>query len=77
MEHVYSFYHGLMGSRGEDRVFSLATDLWTGDRKISPVENLALELTFTTKELEEVLLSMRPDSAPGLDGLPVTFFKRF
>jgi hypothetical protein len=39
--------------------------------------NRELELTFTAEELEEVLLSMKPDSAPGPDGLPVLFFKRF
>jgi exonuclease III len=77
MEHVYSFYRGLMGARGEERVFSLHSDLWSGDQQIRPEENLALELTFTPAELDEVLLSMRPDSAPGPDGLPVTFFKRF
>jgi hypothetical protein len=36
-----------------------------------------LELTFTTEDLEEVLASMKPDSAPGLDGFPVLFLKRF
>ncbi|XP_047051186.1 ABC transporter G family member 41-like [Lolium rigidum] len=63
--------------KGEERVFSLHSDLWSGDHQILPAENLALELTFTPAELDEVLLSMRPDSAPGPDGLPVTFFKRF
>jgi hypothetical protein len=28
------------------------------------------------EELDEVLLSMKRDSAPGPDGLPVLFFKR-
>jgi hypothetical protein len=41
------------------------------------VENLALELTFTPEELDEVLSIMKPDSAPGPDGLQVVFFKRF
>jgi hypothetical protein len=62
---------------GEDRVFSLASDLWEGGKRISDEENLALELTFTPEELDEVLLSMKPDSAPGPDGLRVLFFKRF
>jgi hypothetical protein len=77
MEHVYDFYRGLMGAPGEDRVFSLASDLWERGKRISEGENLALELTFTPEELDEVLLSMKPDSAPGPDGLPVLFFKRF
>jgi hypothetical protein len=76
MEHVYDFYRGLMGASGEDRVFSLAPDLWERGKRISDGENLALELTFMPEELDEVLLSMKPDSAPGPDGLPVLFFKR-
>jgi hypothetical protein len=66
-----------MGSSREDRVFSLALNPLEEGKRISDVENLALELTFTQEELDEVLLSMKLDSAPGPDGLPVPFFKRF
>ena len=34
-------------------------------------------LTFTEKEMDVVLASMKMDTAPGPDGLPVCFFKRF
>lgn len=51
--------------------------LFSEDRKVSDDENRELELTFTAEELDEVLHSMRPDSAPGPDGLPVLFFKNF
>jgi hypothetical protein len=34
-------------------------------------------LTFTPEELDQVLLDMKPDSAPGPDGIPAVFFKRF
>jgi hypothetical protein len=34
-------------------------------------------LTFTVKKLDDVLASMKVDMAPGPDGLPVIFFKRF
>jgi hypothetical protein len=77
VEHIYEFYQGLMGSVGEDRVFSLAQDLWPDDRRVSEEENLGLELTFTPEELDEVLAGMKPDSAPGPDGLPVAFFRKF
>lgn len=46
-------------------------------KRVSDKENDALRLTFTAEELDKVLESMKPDSAPGSDGLPVTFFKRF
>jgi hypothetical protein len=77
MEHVYQFYQGLMGAVGDDRVFALGPDLWGDDQKTSAGENWGLEITFTAEELDEVLSSMKPDSAPGPDGLPVLFFKRF
>jgi hypothetical protein len=56
---------------------TLTPNLWEEDKKISVLENLALELTCTPKELDEVLLSMKSDSMPSADGLPVLFFKRF
>lgn len=45
--------------------------------RISEEENLAQELTFTQEELDQVLADMKPDSAPGPDGFPMSFFKRF
>jgi hypothetical protein len=77
LEHIYAFYQGLMGSVGEPRRFALAPNLWDVDQQISDRENRELELTFTPEELDEVLLSMKPDSAPGPDGFPVLFFKKF
>jgi hypothetical protein len=77
MGHIYQFYSALMGAEGEERVFSLAPDLWDESARISAEENTGLEITFTPEELDEVLESMKPDSAPGPDGLPVVFFKKF
>ncbi|XP_071680508.1 uncharacterized protein [Lolium perenne] len=77
MKHIYQFYQGLMGAKGEERVFALGSDLWGEDQKISEEENWGVEVAFTAEELDEVLASMKPDSAPGPDGLPVLFFKRF
>jgi hypothetical protein len=66
-----------MGSQGEARLFALHPELWPVGKRVSDKENDALRLTFTAEELDKVLESMKPDSAPGSDGLPVTFFKRF
>jgi hypothetical protein len=77
MEHIYQFDQGLMGSVGEPRRFALGDNLWEDEGRISEIDNRDLELTFTAEELDEVLHSMKPDSAPGPDGLPVLFFKRF
>jgi hypothetical protein len=66
-----------MGAKGETPRFALAHNLWDPESQILEGENRELELTFTSAELDEVLASMKPDSAPGPDGFPVLFFKRF
>jgi hypothetical protein len=76
-DHIYTFYRELMGARGEERTFLLANNLWPAQKRISEEENGELELTFIADELDDVLASMKVDLAPGPDGLPVAFFKRF
>jgi hypothetical protein len=66
-----------MGTKGEERVFTLGPDLLGEDQRISAEENWGLEITFTAEELDEVLSSMKVDTSPGPDGLPILFFKRF
>jgi hypothetical protein len=61
----------------DERVSSLAPDLWSEGARVSEEENRELEITFTAEELDEVLASMKPNSALGPDGLPVAFFKNF
>jgi hypothetical protein len=75
MEYIYGFYQELMGAMGECPRFALAHNLWDPESQISEGENRELELTFTSAELDEVLASMKLDSAPGSDGFPVLFFK--
>jgi hypothetical protein len=77
MEHIYGFYQGLMGAKGKPPRFALAHNLWDPKSQISEGENRELELKFTSAELVEVLASMKLDLAPGPDGFPVLFFKRF
>jgi hypothetical protein len=44
---------------------------------VSEAENEALMLTFTDKELDLILASMKVDTAPGPNGLSMVFFKNF
>jgi hypothetical protein len=44
---------------------------------VSREDNDALALSFTMEELEEVIKNTKTATAPGLDGLPVAFFKNF
>jgi hypothetical protein len=66
-----------MGTPGEPRAFLLSPNLWSEAARISGEENSELERTFTAEELDVVLASMKTDSAPGPDGFPVSFYKRF
>jgi hypothetical protein len=59
-----SVLSGPYGVRGKTRVFSLSPLLWDEHQWITDEENGHLELTFTPEELDEVLLSMKVDSAP-------------
>jgi hypothetical protein len=63
MEHMYAFYQGLMGAEGEPHVFGLATGIWDDPNSVAEAENREMELNFTTVELDELLMSINPDSA--------------
>jgi hypothetical protein len=75
-EHIYKFYLDLMGSE-EPKFLNLAENCWNEDGSVSQEENEVLALTFTMEELEEVLQGTKTATAPGPDGLPVAFFKKF
>jgi hypothetical protein len=38
-EHIYGFYQGLMGAKGEPHQFAMAHNLWDEDNQISEGEN--------------------------------------
>jgi hypothetical protein len=77
MGHLYDFYRQVMGSAGEARDFTLATELWPPSERISETENYDIQRSFTLEELDEVMHDMKVDSAPGPDDLLVAFFARF
>jgi hypothetical protein len=76
-EHIYEFYHNLMGAEGENRILSLAHNTWDAGKLILEYENNGLMLLFSGEEIDEVLKSMKVDTTPGPDGFPVMFFKKF
>jgi mannosylglycoprotein endo-beta-mannosidase len=75
-DHIYKFYLELMGSE-EPKFLKLATNCWAEEGRVSREDNDALALSFTMEELEEVIKNTKTATAPGLDGLPVAFFKNF
>uniref|UniRef100_A0A453CMW0 Endonuclease/exonuclease/phosphatase domain-containing protein n=1 Tax=Aegilops tauschii subsp. strangulata TaxID=200361 RepID=A0A453CMW0_AEGTS len=75
-QHIYDFYISLMGT-DEAQQARLSTDVWLPYQKVLHSENEELGLAFLPKEIDDALLSMRTDMAPGPDGWPVAMFKHF
>jgi hypothetical protein len=55
----------------------MVQDLWPAHQRVSAQENEELMRSFTEAELDFVLQDTKSDTAPGPDGLPVQFYKRF
>ncbi|KAI3355603.1 hypothetical protein L3Q82_018440 [Scortum barcoo] len=48
-----------------------------GQKKVDPEDNLKLEAGLSLAELHAALMSLQNGKAPGIDGLPVDFYKSF
>ena len=51
--------------------------LWDTAERVSQEENDRLALAFLPKEIDQALHGMKTSTAPGPDGWPVEFFKKF
>jgi hypothetical protein len=74
-QHIYEFYRQLLGAE-EARVCGLHPNAWSSEARVSQEENDNLMRTFSEKELEDIVMDMKSDSAPGPNGFPVFFFKK-
>jgi hypothetical protein len=75
-EIIYSFYRDLMGAN-EPKLLRTHPRLWSGQNCVSDLENEELRRSFTPEELDVFLKETKIDTAPGPDGLPVIFYKKF
>jgi hypothetical protein len=75
-EHIYDFYHQLLGTEAT-RVCGLVPNSWREEARVSEAENQDLLRTFSEQELESLVMEIKSDTAPGSDGFPVSFFKKF
>ena len=73
--HIYSFYRALFLAGPRSGV-SLSVDFWQAAH-VTEEENRELTLPFLPEEVQRAVLEMKPNSAPGPDGLPVAFFQTF
>jgi hypothetical protein len=75
-ELIYEFYRNLMDAE-EPKLLSTVQDLWPAHQRVSAQENEELMRSFTEAELDFVLHDTKTDTAPGPNGLPVQFYKKF
>ena len=74
--HVDSFYKALFSPTPRGGA-ALAPDTWSGAQLVSAEANAALVAPFSEDEVLAAIKCMNPSSAPGPDGLLVSFFKTF
>jgi hypothetical protein len=74
--HVENFYKNLFGPEPDGSI-SLGEDFWREEGRLSEEEAQELIRPFSLTELEGALKDMDVNSAPGPDGLPVSFYLVF
>ena len=74
--HVDDFYKALFTPTPQGGA-ALAPNTWSGAQLVSGEANAALVAPFAEEEVLAAIKGMNPSSAPGPDGLPVSFFKTF
>ena len=56
---------------------ALASRFWPLGALVSDNENRELTLPFGADKVRRAIMGMKANSAPGPDGLPVSFFQKF
>lgn len=74
--HIDTFYIQLLGTTSGGAA-SLGPDMWEPQWMVSREDNHALIRPFTLVEVTTNLNNMRVNTAPGPDGFPVIFYKKF
>lgn len=74
--HIDGFYRELLGSTSGGAA-SLGPNMWAGTRRVSLSDNQVLIRPFSLEEITHNLMDMQSNTAPGPDGFPVAFYKKF
>jgi hypothetical protein len=75
LQHATEYYKNLFGP-SESPMFSLDPNCWEQKEKITEEENLQLTQPFTKEEIRKVIKSMKRNTAPGPDHMPVEFYQK-
>lgn len=73
--HIYEYYKKLFGKEEHCNVH-LANDAWVGRFSLMEDEKKRMIRPFTMDEVNQVIKSMKSQTAPGPDGFPVGFYKQ-
>lgn len=76
MNPVCLFFSSLLGAQ-PDSGLSISPILWPPESLVSAAENADLMMLLSEKEIYVAVDSSKSNSAPGLDGFSVSFFKKF
>lgn len=74
--HICGFYHNLLGSESGGAA-GISEHMWEPHERVSSIDNETLVCPFSLEEITKNLQNMRVNTAPGPDGFPVIFYKKF
>lgn len=75
-QHIVNFYKCLFG-HNEPCAMKLNHNFWPEELTLSEGDSTNLIEPFCQKEIKEVIMGMKENSAPGPNGYGVVFFKKF
>ena len=75
-EHIYEFYRNLFGPEPRGSV-RLHEGVWSQKGSLSDSQRECMTRPFSVEEVEAAIKDMKTETAPGPDGFPVIFYKKF
>jgi hypothetical protein len=74
LNHATEYYKDQFGP-SESLTFSLDPDCWGTEEKVNEEENIYLTRPFSEEEIGRVVKTMKKNTAPGPDHMPVEFYQ--
>jgi exonuclease III len=77
-DHIRSFYENLYSAEPREGAEHAQANLYAKlDRKVSPADSLSLDSPITLAELKDAVFNSGNGKSPGMDGIPVEWYKTF
>lgn len=75
LQHVTDFYKQLFGP-ADGFGCRLRDEMWTVEEQLTTHDNDLLDQAFSAEEVKNIVDSMKPNKAPGPDGIPIEFYQQ-